>query len=85
MPVIKAIVISIIAATAVPAVVLMADSRYVLQSSYAESVRQQRAWSLSDRIEETKTRAAIENRDLTPAEKRQIEHWEAEIKKLEVK
>lgn len=61
---------------------LYLDSTYVRVDSYQQSIQQQREWSLRDRINEIKDRAAIENRELTPAEKRQIERWQTEIRKL---
>jgi len=61
---------------------LYLDSRYVQISEYQQSIQQQREWSLRDRINEIKDRAAIENRELTPAENRQVERWQSEIRKL---
>jgi hypothetical protein len=58
------------------------DPIYLRQDTYQQSIQQQREWSLLDRINETKDRAAIENREPTPAELRQMERWGDELRKL---
>lgn len=58
------------------------DHRYVMQETFTQSIHQQRVWDLMDRINGLKDKAAIENRKLSPAEERQIERWQDEIKKL---
>ena len=71
----------LLSASAYPAKLYL-DSTYVKVSDYRQSVQQQREWSLRDRINEVKDRAAIERRALTAAEKRQVERWQSEIRKL---
>ncbi|MGW8181216.1 MAG: hypothetical protein ACWGQW_21000 [bacterium] len=77
-----AIILSL-AASAATGAKFYGDHTYVAIDSYQQSVRQQRVWDLMDRINGLKDKAAIENRELTPAEKRQLERWEDEIRKLQ--
>jgi len=77
-----AIILSLLAAVASGAQ-YYGDHRYVMQDTYKQAVQQQRIWQLMDKIQEAKDRAI--GRQLTPAEQRQIERWESEIKKLEAR
>ena len=60
----------------------MADARYVMQSTYEQSVNQRRAWELQDKIDQVNGQADYENRPLSSYEKQQIKQWEQQLRRL---
>ena len=59
-----------------------ADHTYVGMSDYLKGNVNNRVWTLQDRINDIKDRAAHERRELTPYEQSQIRRYESEIRRL---
>jgi len=59
-----------------------ADHTYIAMNDYQRSQVDNRVWTLQDRINEIKDRAAYEDRLLFPYEESQIRRDESEIKRL---
>ena len=62
--------------------VWLADSRYVQQQTFKQSVDQQRIWALEDRQTQIRSKANSENRGLTPYEQQQLKKIDAQVKSL---
>lgn len=62
--------------------VWLADSRYVQQQTFKQSVDQQRIWTLEDRATQIKDRALSENRGLTTYEQTQLKTINEQVKSL---
>ena len=80
---IKEIVLTALIGGAGGAAIYLGDTRYVMQSSYEQSVQQRRAWELQDKIDEVNGRVQYEGRKTTPYEKQQILNWEQQIRRLQ--
>ena len=59
-----------------------ADSRYIKQETYQQSINQQRIWTLEDRATQIKDRALSENRGLTTYEQEQLKTISEQVKSL---
>ena len=64
------------------AAIHLADSRYVQQQTFKQSVDQQRIWTLEDRKTQIRSRANSENRGLTTYETEQLKTIEDQVKSL---
>ena len=62
--------------------VWLADSRYVQQQTFKQSVDQQRIWALEDRATQIRSKANSENRGLTDYEQQQIKKIDEQVKSL---
>ena len=62
--------------------VWLADSRYVQQQTFKQSVDQQRIWALEDRATQLRSKANSENRGLTDYEQQQIKKIDEQVKSL---
>jgi hypothetical protein len=62
--------------------VWLADSRYVQQQTFKQSVDQQRIWTLEDRATQIKDKALSENRGLTAYEQNQLKTIQEQVKSL---
>ena len=62
--------------------VWLADSRYVKQQTFKQSVDQQRIWTLEDRATQIRSKANSEKRGLTAYEQDQIKTIEDQVKSL---
>ena len=62
--------------------VWLADSRYVQQQTFKQSVDQQRIWALEDRATQIRSKANAEGRGLTTYEKARIETISDQVKSL---
>ena len=62
--------------------VWLADSRYVQQQTFKQSVDQQRIWTLEDRATQIRSKANSEKRGLTAYEQDQIKTIEDQVKSL---
>ena len=64
------------------AAIHLADSRYVQQQTFKQSVDQQRIWTLEDRATQIRSKANAEGRGLTTYEQQQIKKIEEQVKAL---
>ena len=62
--------------------IYLADSRYVQQQTFKQSVDQQRIWTLEDQRRSIKDKALSENRGLTTFEADRIREINDQIRKL---
>jgi len=62
--------------------VWLADSRYVQQQTFKQSVDQQRIWTLEDRATQIKDKALSESRGLDDYEQQQIKKINDQVKSL---
>jgi len=61
---------------------IIADSTYLRQDTYRQSISQERIWTLQDRINSIRKQAARESRQLTQFEQNDINELQQQIDNL---